>query len=86
MAAAGYAPSYSWVGPPTPFNGSNLVTGGDSCTSSLSYRPFTLSSNESTTVMGEVILAMAWLTWGLPLQRSRTSINGMPPETKPTSS
>ncbi len=30
----GYAPSYSWIGPPTQFNGTNALTGGDSCESS----------------------------------------------------
>lgn len=27
----GYSPSYSWVGKPTQFNGTNQLTGGDSC-------------------------------------------------------
>ena len=30
-APAGYAPSYSWIGAPTSFNGTNPLTGGDSC-------------------------------------------------------
>lgn len=27
----GFAPSYSWIGAPTQFNGTNALTGGDSC-------------------------------------------------------
>lgn len=27
----GFSPSYSWVGKPTQFNGTNQLTGGDSC-------------------------------------------------------
>ena len=30
-APAGYAPSYSWIGAPTQWNGTNPLTGGDSC-------------------------------------------------------
>lgn len=83
MATSGFLPSHPWVGPPAQFNGSNLLIGGDSCTSSLSYRAITLSSNvfddshwNSNTSNG--------LADSSFLQRSRTSINGMPPETRPT--
>ena len=30
-APVGYAPYYSWIGAPTSFNGTNPLTGGDSC-------------------------------------------------------
>ena len=38
-APTGYAPSYSWIGAPTAFNGTNPLSGGDSCgsTSHSSY-------------------------------------------------
>lgn len=32
-APTGYAPSYSWIGAPTAFNGTNPLSGGDSCQS-----------------------------------------------------
>lgn len=32
-APTGYAPSYSWIGAPTAFNGTNPLSGGDSCES-----------------------------------------------------
>ena len=30
-SGGGFAPSYSWIGAPTQFNGTNTLTGGDSC-------------------------------------------------------
>lgn len=30
-APVGYAPGYSWIGAPATFNGTNNMTGGDSC-------------------------------------------------------
>ena len=62
MATSGFSPSYSWTGPPTQFNGTNPLIGGDSCTFSLSYRAITLSSNVSGADLRTAILAMTWLT------------------------
>ena len=30
-AGPGFSPSYSWIGAPSTFNGTNTLTGGDSC-------------------------------------------------------
>ena len=30
-AGPGYSPYYSWIGSPATFNGTNPLTGGDSC-------------------------------------------------------
>ena len=36
-APSGFAPYYSWIGAPTTFNGTNALTGGDSCKTSFPH-------------------------------------------------
>lgn len=45
---SGFAPYYSWVGAPAQFNGTNPLTGGDSCTLDPLWVPehFTLTDLE----------------------------------------
>ena len=46
-APTGYAPSYSWIGAPTAFNGTNPLSGGDSCEFTF-HLQFSLATTNST--------------------------------------
>ena len=46
-APTGYAPSYSWIGAPTAFNGTNPLSGGDSGQSTFCPQTHIICHNHS---------------------------------------